>query len=64
MMREFFERVRFWFTPGKQCRHCCVVCPYYQYCKYDKPNGGVPIVAIFGKRRVATIWFKEVTCNA
>lgn len=57
-MSEILERLRHWLTPGKGCRHCCLWCKHYPLCRWDKPNGGVPVLMHFGRRRVATIWLE------
>lgn len=35
-MKRFFRRLRFWlFQRGKGCKHCCLICGYYDLCSYD-----------------------------
>lgn len=43
-MKEILERLRWWLTPGKDCRGCCLGCRYFHICKQDKPSGGVPVM--------------------
>lgn len=34
------ERLRYWlFQRGKDCRHCCMKCEYYDICRWDVMNG-------------------------
>ena len=36
MIRELRNRLRLWFEKDKRCRHCCLVCEYYDMCKNEE----------------------------
>ncbi len=43
-MKDLLNRLRLWFRLGKNCRHCCLICEYFDECSYDfnseeKENG-------------------------
>lgn len=33
--KEFVNRLKLWLPLGKNCRHCCVYCEYYNMCKEE-----------------------------
>lgn len=35
MAKEFVNRLKLWLSQGKNCRHCCVCCEYYNMCKEE-----------------------------
>lgn len=40
MIREALDRLKYWiFQPGKDCKHCCLWCEYYDICKWDTMTG-------------------------
>ena len=34
----FWKKLRYWLTPGKMCRHCCLWCEYAEVCCEGAPE--------------------------
>ena len=32
MIKQFFNKLKFWLKRGKNCSHCCLFCEYYDLC--------------------------------
>ena len=40
MIGAALDRLKYWiFQSGKDCRHCCLRCEYYDICKWDTFTG-------------------------
>lgn len=60
MMHKFWYRLRWWLTPGKMCRGCCLWCKYFPWCYGEAED----MQMFFMNRRAALVYFKEEKNNA